>query len=247
MKGQTASLCLVVWPACVLLQLGSPASAQQPCMDDAMIVFDASKSMAAAAGDNTGLRRIDTVRTALARVLPRVSSKRRIGLITYGPGSRPACANVALELRPAVDNGKRIMSRVDALRPDGRTPLTRAVLRAANALDFRNRSGTIVLVTDGEETCGGDSCALAQQLKTEGAGTVVHVISYQIASAVGTEGNFASRCLADDTGGVYAATNTVDEVTAALETALGCPVVSEAAPRALIDTAARSRTSGSAR
>lgn len=230
MASQTASWVLAVWPCCVLLHAADPAHAQQPCTDDTMIVFDASKSMAAAAGDNTGLRRIDSVRTALARVLPRVSSKRRIGLITYGPGSRPVCANVALELRPQVDNGSRIMSRVDALRPDGRTPLTRAVQRAADVLNFRNRSGTIVLLTDGEETCGGDPCALAKRLKAEGAGTVVHVISYQISSAIGTDGVFVSRCLADDTGGTYAATDTVDEVTSALDTALGCPVVSEAAP-----------------
>jgi Ca-activated chloride channel family protein len=120
-----------------------------------MLVFDASKSMAAAAGDNTGLRRIDSVRAALARILPRVAPKRRLGLITYGPGSRPACVNVSLELRPAPNAAALIMSRLDALKPDGKTPLTRAVRMAANALDYRNRPVTIVLLTDGEETCGG--------------------------------------------------------------------------------------------
>lgn len=199
-----------------------------------MLVFDASKSMAASAGDNAGLRRIDAVRTALARMLPRVAPKRPIGLITYGPGSRPACANVALELRPALDAASRIMGKVDALKPDGRTPLSRAVRRAADTLDFRLRPGTIVLLTDGEETCGGDPCALARDLKREGARMTVHVISYQIASSIGSEGVFASRCLADETGGIYAATNTVDEVAAALETALACPMVSEApAPQSI--------------
>ncbi|MEI9901020.1 MAG: VWA domain-containing protein [Hyphomicrobium sp.] len=104
-----------------------------------MLVFDGSKSMAASTGDNTGLRRIDAVRAALARILPAASAKRRIGLITYGPGSRPACFNVALELRPTINAGDRIMRRIDNLRPDGRTPLTRAVQRAADVLDFTNR------------------------------------------------------------------------------------------------------------
>jgi Ca-activated chloride channel family protein len=194
-------------------------------------VFDASKSMAAASGDNTGLRRIDSVRTALARILPRVSPKRRLGLITYGPGSRPACVNVSLELRPAPNAGAQIMVRVDRLKPDGKTPLTRAVRMAADALDYRNRPGTIVLLTDGEETCGANPCALAKALKTDGAHTTVHVISYRIASAVGSDGVFASRCLADETGGLYVAADTIDEVTAALETALACPVVSEAIDR----------------
>ncbi|MEI9901019.1 MAG: hypothetical protein WDN31_13765 [Hyphomicrobium sp.] len=56
----------------------------------------------------------------------------------------------------------------------------------------------------------------------------MHVISYHIASAIGSEGIFASRCLADETGGIYAATDTIEEVAAALETALACPQVSEA-------------------
>lgn len=212
------------------LTSGAPVHAQQsqPCTEDAMLVFDASKSMAAAAGDNTGLRRIDSVRAALARILPRVAPKRRLGLITYGPGSRPACVNVSLELRPAPNAAALIMSRLESLKPDGKTPLTRAVRMAANALDYRNRPATIVLLTDGEETCGGGPCELAQLLKAEGARTTVHVISYRIASAVGSDGVFASRCLADDTGGLYVAADTVDEVAAALETALACPMISEA-------------------
>ena len=204
------------------------AQQSQPCTEDAMLVFDASKSMAASAGDNTGLRRIDSVRAALARILPRVAPKRRLGLITYGPGSRPACVNVSLELRPAQNTAAKIMSRVDPLKPDGKTPLTRAVHMAANALDYRSRPATIVLLTDGEETCGGSPCALAQLLKAEGARTTVHVISYRIASAVGSDGVFASRCLADETGGLYVSANTADEVAAALETALACPMISEA-------------------
>ncbi|MFA5901777.1 MAG: VWA domain-containing protein [Hyphomicrobium sp.] len=212
--------------------LAFPARAQapagpQPCTDDAMIVFDASKSMAAAAGDNAGLRRIDAVRTAISSILPRVAPKRRIGLITYGPGSRAACNNISLELRPAIDAAPQIVARLDALKPDGRTPLAGAVRRAAEVLDFRKRPVTIVLLTDGEETCGGNACAVAADLKRDGARTIVHVISYQIASAVGTEGVFVSRCLADETGGTYADTTTVDEVAAALETALACPMVSE--------------------
>ena len=145
------------------------AQGQAACTENAMILFDASKSMAASADDNTGLRRIDNVRAALTRMLPRVAPKRPLGLITYGPGSRPACVNVSLEFRPKLNAAQLILSRVADLRPDGRTPLTRAVQRAAEVLDYATRSGTIVLLTDGEETCGGNSCQLAQRLKAEGA------------------------------------------------------------------------------
>ena len=61
---------------------------RNPCTEDAMIVFDASGSMAGNVnqGIATTIPRIDEVRGALATVLPTVTRARRVGLITYGPG-----------------------------------------------------------------------------------------------------------------------------------------------------------------
>lgn len=206
------------------------AAEQQACTEDAMIVFDASRSMDAADADDAGLRRIDSVRTALARILPEVASKRRLGLVTYGPGPHEACTNVTLALRPQSNAAQRILERINSLNPDGRTPLTRAVRFAADALDYRSRPVTIVVLTDGEETCKGDPCALAHRLKAESAGLTIHVISYRIEDSVGSDGIFQARCLADETGGRYAAASTIDEVADALKQALLCPLMSEAGP-----------------
>ena len=62
--------------------------ARTPCTEDAMIVFDASGSMAGntVQGLFSDITRIDEVRKALAQVLPGVAKHRKIGLITYGPG-----------------------------------------------------------------------------------------------------------------------------------------------------------------
>jgi len=59
-----------------------------PCNEDAMIVFDASGSMAGNVGQGIGttIPRIDEARHALAEVLPSATRFRRVGLITYGPG-----------------------------------------------------------------------------------------------------------------------------------------------------------------
>jgi Ca-activated chloride channel family protein len=196
-----------------------------------MLVFDASQSMAAADADNEGLRRIDSARAALARILPSVAPKRRLGLITYGPGSRAPCANISLQLPPQRDAAKAIQNRVNDLKPAGRTPLTSAVRLAAEALGYRDRPATIVLVTDGEESCGGAPCELAKALKARAPGLTVHVVSYKIVGSLGSEGRFEARCLADETGGLYVATETADELAAALEKVLGCPIVSDTRPK----------------
>jgi Ca-activated chloride channel homolog len=203
---------------------------QRACSEDAMLVFDASRSMAAADAGDAGLRRIDSVRTALTRILPAVAPKRRLGLVTYGPGPHDDCSNVTLELRPQANAGKQIQERVNGLIPDGRTPLTQSVRMAAEALAYRTRPATIVLLTDGEESCKGDPCALARHLKTEGSSLTIHVISYRIDSSLGTDGVFQARCLADETGGIYASASTVDEVAEALKRTLLCPLLSKVDP-----------------
>lgn len=193
-----------------------------------MLVFDASGSMMSADKDLDGLKRIDRVREAMRKIVPSVAPKRRLGLVTYGPGPANKCENIKLEFRPLPNAGDRILEVVEALRPDGRTPLTRAVRQAAEILDYRKRPAVIVLLTDGEETCGGATCALAKSLKEQSAATTVHVVSYRIKESLGPDGIFEARCLADETGGLYIATETTDELIAALEKTLGCPLVTDA-------------------
>jgi len=127
-----------------------------------MIVFDASGSMSGnqTLGIPNSQARIDGVRAALAQVLPSVTKFRRVGLVTYGPGPYNEC-NVKVEFAPTLDAAQAIMSTVNALVPAGKTPLTSAVEQAAQVLDFKKKPTVIVVVTDGEETCGRSPCALA--------------------------------------------------------------------------------------
>lgn len=229
---QTRTLLLSLAMLALPLRTGAVEPEEKSaCTEDTMLVFDASGSMNAADADNAGLRRIDSVRSALARVLPKVGPRRRLGLVTYGPGPiKDACTNIALELPPSPNAADRILGRVNALKPDGRTPLTAAVGLAADVLQYKERPATIVLVTDGEETCRGAPCELARSLERQGARVTVHVLSYRIADSLGSDGVFASRCLADETGGLYVATETTDELAAALEKTLACPLVSGRSP-----------------
>ena len=212
------------------LALFMPATATggepQSCTTDAMIVFDASGSMAGMGFGETSMSRLQQVRRALAEVLPDVAPLRNLGLITFGPGSRAECDNIDLKLPPTPNAAARILAEVGALHPYGQTPITKAVGEAARALDYRSRPATIVLLTDGEETCSGDPCALALKLKSEGAGVTVHVISYMLSHMGGLSTGGSVRCLSETTGGLYIATETTEELVAALRRTLGCPVIS---------------------
>jgi Ca-activated chloride channel homolog len=206
----------------------APGEAPTPCTEDAMIVFDASGSMAGntVQGLFSDITRIDEVRKALAEVLPTATKFRKIGLITFGPGPYAQC-NVALEFRPIPNATAPIMSVVNAISPAGKTPLVKAVELAAEVLDYRSGKGVVVLLTDGEETCGGAPCELGKFLKANGRLTV-HVIGYQLRgySWTGAQSILDVKCLAEETGGLYITAQNRQDLIEAFEKTLGCPMMS---------------------
>jgi Ca-activated chloride channel family protein len=208
----------------------------RPCTEDAMIVFDASGSMS---GDGWGygsesagsVPRIDKVRAAMREILPSITRFRKVGLITYGSGAWNQCT-IRLELKPTPNAADRIMAAIDALRPAGRTPLTAAVAQAADVLDFRNKPGLIVVLTDGEETCGGSPCDMSEKLHAEANQLTVNVIGLRVKNYawMGDQGIIDAKCLAEKNGGQYVPVDTLAGLREALEKTLGCPMVTQASP-----------------
>jgi Ca-activated chloride channel family protein len=199
------------------------------CTEDAMIVFDASGSMSGntVQGLFSDITRIDEVREALAQVLPHATKFRKIGLITYGPGPYEQC-NVQLNFEPIWDATAPIMSVVNGLNPAGKTPLVTAVKIAAAALDSESKPGVIVLLTDGEETCGGAPCDLGKTIKASGRHLTVHVIGYQLRAFrwTGAQSFLDVKCLAEKTGGLYITAENRQDLVKAFEKTLGCPMMS---------------------
>jgi Ca-activated chloride channel family protein len=221
-------LAAILWCASSTARAEEPE--RKPCIEDAMLVFDASGSMAGNVnqGIATIMPRIDAVRSALATVLPAVTRLRRVGLITYGPGPYQQC-NVELNLKPTPNAGQIIMDIVNALVPAGHTPLTAGVKQAADALDYTAKPGVIVVLTDGEETCGGSPCEIGKSLAALGKHLTVHVIAYRpgVVSWMGEQSIGEAKCLADQTGGLYITAKTQDDLVQALEKTLDCPMTSE--------------------
>src|SRR4029077_14896838 len=202
-----------------------------PCREDAMVVFDASGSMSGneTLGIPNSRARIDAERSALAQVLPNATKFRRIGLVTYGQGPWNQC-NVKLEFKPTANAAFPIMNTVNAIVPAGKTPLTQGIEEAAEALDFRNKPGVVIVITDGEETCGRSPCELGKQLHAAGYKLTVHVVAFRYQGYSWTGGNSVMdlKCVAEENGGLYVKANSEEELVEALEKTLDCPMVSQA-------------------
>jgi Ca-activated chloride channel family protein len=211
----------------------APAGADTGCAADAMLVFDGSASMSEIGFDVQDATRITEARAAVAEVMPRVERFRRIGLLTYGPGGADGCSGISLRFGPQDRAGARVIAELDALRPGGLTPLAVAVEQAAEALEYRARPAVIVLVTDGNETCGGTPCATSRRMTDQAADLIVHVIGFRASGDFFAWNNpeqtfgedTVAKCFADRTGGTFATAETVDELVEALNRTLGCPVI----------------------
>lgn len=214
-----------------LLSVVTATSAVAECTRDAMIVFDGSGSMSEMGFNQLDLPRIVEARDAMHRAIPAIAQIRRLGLIIYGPGQNDACSNIDLRFAPQANAAGQILGDVDALAPAGATPLTAAIAQAAEVLDFRKRPGVIVLVTDGKETCGGTPCLLAADLAADAQDLTVHVIGFKVRGDhfdwdAGLEigADTIASCMAERTGGEFISAETIDDLVAALNVTLGCPV-----------------------
>ncbi len=192
------------------------------CTNDAILVFDASGSMQRLA--YSGETRMLLARQAARTVVPPAAMVRRLGLLVYGPGGTSRCTNFALKVPPTPNAAQPILSEIEATNTAGETPLTAAVEGAADVLAHTKRPATIVVVTDGDENCGGDPCGVGRRLASQGIATRIHVISFR----VGTATRFRAACLAEETGGLFVPTDTLDELTDALSRVLVCPRLSMA-------------------
>ena len=210
-----------------------PSIAFANCTDDAMLVFDASSSMSAVTASPDVPTRIVEARAALRDALPSVAPYRRIGLMVYGPGETTGCSHISLHFAPMENAADQIIADIEAVAPDGSTALTWAVQAAVELLMQDADKGTIVLVTDGEETCGARTCEIAMGIGAQSPDMTVHVIGFRMRATYLSRdySNFSSQnggdpvgaeCLAAHTGGLYVTATTIDELVAALRETLGC-------------------------
>ncbi|MGI9521389.1 MAG: vWA domain-containing protein [Hyphomicrobiaceae bacterium] len=203
-----------------------------------MLVFDASGSMASL---RHGRPKIITAVKAASDVLPDVTQTRPTGLVTYGgrlnyiDERNPSCGDVRLRIPPIADSGDLIVAELRAVHPNGQTPLSDAVMLAAETLIRLGQPGVIVVLTDGIENCGFDTCAAARTLRERAPKIRVHIIGFHLRQSPGSR----ISCLPQLTRGTYTSTNSLDALRAALREKLGCPRISSYRPPARDDVAYR--------
>ena len=188
-----------------LLGLTSPGIAA----DRAIIVLDASGSMW---GQIEGRPKLEIARETLRKVLGDVPAGLELGLMAYGHRQKGVCTDIELVVPPATGSASTIAAAADGLRFLGKTPLSEAVKQAAEALRYTEDKATVILITDGIETCNADPCALGTELENSGVDFTTHVVGFGLSREEGRQ----VACLAEETGGRYIQAGNEAELTDAL-------------------------------
>lgn len=193
--------------AVVCVWHGGPAQAT-----DTIIVLDGSGSMW---GQLAGRHKIEIARDTLSSVLGDASADMNIGMIAYGHREKGACADIetVVPVGPSAQAIPRMITAANDLNPKGKTPLTDAVRLAAQELRYTENAATVVLITDGIETCDADPCALAAELEQSGVDFTTHVVGFGLSDGDGQQ----VQCLADATGGQYLQASDAAQLGAALQ------------------------------
>lgn len=139
--------------------------------------------------------RMVTAQQATVDVLQRLPSDVGTGLVVVD--ACPAARNMG---RFAPSQRGQMINQLRSLRPHQGTPLADGILEAGRLVDGVNKESTILLVSDGGESCGGDPCAVARNLARQKPHLKINVVD------IGGSG--AAACVAEATGGkVYRVSN----------------------------------------
>lgn len=209
MKRISATTCAM---AVVALATVVPSAAYaDPPAGKLLLVLDSSGSMKQPAGD--GHSKIDNAKRALNQLVDSLDTAAPVGMRVYGATvfdkSQPgACTDsqLAVPIGPAGDKSA-LKAAIARYKPYGETPIAYSLLQAGNDLGTSGQR-SIVLVSDGEETCDADPCAVAKSLADKGIDLRIDVIGLGVSGKARNQ----LQCVASKGRGTYTDANNRDEL-----------------------------------
>ncbi len=174
-----------------------------------ILILDASGSMW---GQIDGTAKITIAQSVVSDLMESLPEDQALGLTAYGHREKGDCADIETLIQPG-GGRDAIIEAVNGLTPRGKTPMTDAVIAAAQTLRYTEEKATVILVSDGIETCHPDPCAAARELEAAGVDFTAHVIGFDIDDP---EAIAQMQCLANETGGRFLSASNAAELGTAL-------------------------------
>jgi hypothetical protein len=181
------------------------------------LILDASNSMW---GQIAGEAKVTIARRVLTQIIDGLPDSLNVGLRVYGHrnglNEPQACTDTELLIPIGPIDKARLVDTVNRVQLKGKTPLVLSVLEAIR--DFEKiPNGSVILITDGVESCGGDIKAVAPAIKKSGLDLKVNIVGFDIKDK---EGRQQLESIASSTGGMYLDAGNAAELLSAVEKTL---------------------------
>lgn len=180
------------------LSAGLIATSSLAAPTDILFILDGSGSMW---GQIDGEAKISTAKSTLTQLMDDVPTQARVGLMTYGTTSKESCTDVQV-LNALGTDRTAIKASISGITPLGKTPIQTALMQGITMLSGAEPADiqkSLVLVSDGIETCDGDPCTIAGLAKSSGVNMNIHVVGFD----VDAETRAQLECIAENGGGQY--------------------------------------------
>jgi hypothetical protein len=216
-NGKTNSVCLqLVQPTTGELAVVSKLARPSKTSKNLEIILDASGSMKTPLGKKT---RWTTAHDVLQQVLATLPADFNVGLRIYGhresSRSPKTCTDSQLVVPIQKLDQRAVLGAAEAVKPRGETPLVYSVLQSPDDLKAVG-GGTVIVITDGEESCHGDPVKAAAQLKASGLDITLNIVGFTLTGKTVQQqlGTFAQA-----TGGHFYAAESGEALARALQIA----------------------------
>ena len=161
-----------------------------------VFILDASGSMW---GQVEGKAKMAIAKEVMADLIQDLPDGMNVGLVAYGHRKKGDCKDVEELVALAPVDKRVLVAKINAISPKGMTPITLSITETVKPLKTREGETTVVLVSDGKETCEGDPCALVKELKASGVKFTMHVVGFDVTA----EETKQLECIAKAGGGEY--------------------------------------------
>lgn len=175
-----------------------------------MLLMDDSGSMGGSLPDGT--EKLEAAKTAANNLLSNISPGDEVALMVFYD-----CDDIRVE-EDFTHDFTYMRSIINGLQPDSSTPLAAAIEEASDYMvsHASYNKKVLIVLTDGEETCGGDPVAASQRAKSMGI-DVIHVIGYDVEPGSSTEEQLKN--IASAGGGKYYSAEDAGQLNQALQQA----------------------------
>jgi FKBP-type peptidyl-prolyl cis-trans isomerase len=191
--------------------------AEKQAATNVELILDASNSMW---GQIEGVAKIAIAKEVLEQIINGLPDEMNVGLRLYGHryglNDRRACQDTELKVPIGPIDKTVLIDIIKKIQPKGKTPLVYSVLQTGD--DFKDiPNGSIILITDGIESCDGDIDAIAPALKESGIELKLHIVGFDIKEA---EARAELEAIAKSTQGTYLDAKDSQELLTSLEQTL---------------------------